>query len=746
MQGTTYHNIVTGTDNVHQEDDVKVNPRGADETRLGSSGTSHVVSSGSSIKGSPNIDAMVSPATSPRMSTLTSSINTYGNNLPQMPNVAPVVSGGSSEKAPLDLGYGVEEGPATGVHAVNSIYTSNDSSIDIERDFERHGSGPSVIEKPPNNDSEEDSSDDDLDAYDTAPRVRKQLNAMRWGSKSFFDDSEVYHRDDSEAFHCDIVNTLSQQQQQPSRRQVFGGKSSLRGGQLFRKREKRVAKKISIVDETAGGGYGSFIWLPLLISLAMLFLECLCLPAYYLFHDESRSILRETDFTIKFQYFATCLAIIPISIFMLWAIKQIAPAGGLGGETTEDGAAGTTNVILRDSGILLVLCLALHQATNVVKETVREEFQSSLLRSLETGLGFSMFSFFVSIIDLFINCIAKMADRLESIATSNPTSKQWKGFMKGMARFRDPEKPILDQAYAIPGGTRSPARVLLEVAGVYGNLAKIFGFIFLFLFMVGVDLYSNLVIFGTTALYAAILRALNINEALSNLIPLALSNSVHIGEIVAIARTGLMPPNTPSEALVGFVEAVTWSHVVIRDFKRNQVFVPHHKMEDQTLWNWSRRPSKLIRFELAVVPSLSGGADRLAILSKFVLDWIAKHPKIDQSLYNKCAIKFRNASAQPFLEVIFYPLVGQKSRVVRAEFTVMIMDACKRLDICLLPTEVRTGTAWPVESKNEVQDIANAARLQEEEGDELVPDLSDLMPSEALTKRSGLPPSKKKKD
>ena len=149
---------------------------------------------------------------------------------------------------------------------------------------------------------------------------------------------------------------------------------------------------------------------------------------------------------------------------------------------------------------------------------------------------------------------------------------------------------------------------------------------------------------------------------------------------------------------------------------------------------------------IAVVPSLSGGADRLATLSKFVLDWIAMYPKIDQTLYSKCALKLRTATAQPFLEVIFYPLVGQKARPLRAEFTVMIMDACKRLDICLLPTEVRTATAWPVESKNEAQDIANAARLQEEEEDELVPDLSDLMPSEALTKRSGLPPSKKKTD
>jgi small-conductance mechanosensitive channel len=427
---------------------------------------------------------------------------------------------------------------------------------------------------------------------------------------------------------------------------------------------------------------------------------------------------------------------------MVWAIKQILP-GGPGGETTEDGA-GTSNAILRNSGILLLLCLALHQATNVVKETVREEFQSTLLRSLETGLGFSMFSFYVCIIDVFMNSVAGLADRLESIATSNPASSKMKGFMKNMARFRNPEKPILDKAYAIPGGTRSPARVLVEVAGVYGNLAKIAGFILLFLYMVGVDLYSTLVIVGVTALFASLLQALSINEAFSNLIPLALSNSVHIGEIVGIAGTGASPANKPDEALVGFVEAITWSHVVIRDFKRNQVFVPHHEMEKLTLYNWSRRPSKLIRFELAVVPSLSGGADRLATLSKFVLDWIAKHPKIDQQLYSKCALKIRSETAQPFLEIIFYPLVGEKARPIRAEFTVMIMDACKRLDICLVPAEVRMASAWPVEF-SEVQDIATAsARLQEEE--DMGPDLSDLMPSEALTKRSGLPPSKKKKD
>lgn len=83
----------------------------------------------------------------------------------------------------------------------------------------------------------------------------------------------------------------------------------------------------------------------------------------------------------------------------------------------------------------------------------------------------------VSLFHLFQLCIS-----VKRIAQENPESEEWKKKMKKASKFGDKK---IDAAYSIPGGSRSPSRVLAEVTGVYCNLGKALGKIF--------HIYANVV-------------------------------------------------------------------------------------------------------------------------------------------------------------------------------------------------------------------------------------------------------------
>lgn len=205
----------------------------------------------------------------------------------------------------------------------------------------------------------------------------------------------------------------------------------------------------------------------------------------------------------------------------------------------------------------------------------------------------------------------------------------------------------------------------------------------LFLYMVGVDLYSSLVIFGVTVLFAAIIQALHINEAMSNLIPLAISNAIHIGEIVAVTRAGFKPGHDPENTHVGFVEGVTWSHVVIRDLSRKQIFVPHQELQTKILSNWSRRPSKPIHLKMVIIPSIGGGVDKFPKLMEFIRQWMRAHPDIAHNDYQKVGITF-GGYGEAFLAVKCIVTDVDEGGKVRNDLTITIMKACHRMNIMLI--------------------------------------------------------------
>ena len=145
--------------------------------------------------------------------------------------------------------------------------------------------------------------------------------------------------------------------------------------------------------------------------------------------------------------------------------------------------------------------------------------------------------------------------------------------------------------------------------------------------------------------------------------------------------------------------------------------------------NMSRRPSMCVSFSVPVVAELSGGTDRLAKLAEYAKVWMEKHPFIDQDLSQKSLIKWSGDGLA--LDVKFYAAVGSNAFNITAEFTVVLLDAAKRLKLCLMQAQIRTAAPM---SDNMQGDLLEAV------------DFSDLNPSPELTARAGLESKVKKKD
>ena len=60
----------------------------------------------------------------------------------------------------------------------------------------------------------------------------------------------------------------------------------------------------------------------------------------------------------------------------------------------------------------------------------------------------------------------------------------------------------------------------------------------LVLFFLGINLYSTLVALGLSVVFAGTISGVRLNDAFSNCISLAITNAVHVGEIISVGRPG----------------------------------------------------------------------------------------------------------------------------------------------------------------------------------------------------------------
>jgi len=348
------------------------------------------------------------------------------------------------------------------------------------------------------------------------------------------------------------------------------------------------------------------------------------------------------------------------------------------------------------------------------------EFYQSLL-NIATAMSFTIAS--LAGIDSTHESVEKLARRLDSIARNKRSHACYRA-MRQMGSFHDKDK---DGSARIPGGHRSPPQVLADITGIYCNVAKMATVTLLVLFFLDFDLSSNLVVIGLAIIFAGIIKKLDLQNAFVNVLALSFSNAVHVGELIALGSPGGGPPDG-GDHVIGYLEGCTWGHVIIRDFGRNPIYIRHEKFHGLSMSNLSRRPSMCVSFTVPVVAELSGGTDRLAKLAEYAKEWMKKHPFIDQSLTQKAMIKWSGDGL--VLDVMFYSTVGSNHNNTTAEFTVVLLDAAKRLKLCLMPAQIRTHAPGSTSMEGDILEAV---------------DLSDLNPSPELTARAGCAKKPKKK-
>ena len=101
----------------------------------------------------------------------------------------------------------------------------------------------------------------------------------------------------------------------------------------------------------------------------------------------------------------------------------------------------------------------------------------------------------------------------------------------GFARHGDRDKDAVF-SFAAQGSHKCASRVLAEIVSMAAFVGKLVGTVLLSMTFVGVDVTTNLVVLGMSILLSGIFAVSNIGKAASALIPLAISNPFHVGEIV----------------------------------------------------------------------------------------------------------------------------------------------------------------------------------------------------------------------
>ena len=288
----------------------------------------------------------------------------------------------------------------------------------------------------------------------------------------------------------------------------------------------------------------------------------------------------------------------------------------------------------------------------------------------------------LEVVHLAVVSIANKRDQM--LKQCKPVSK-WRGLMENFCRFRK-EEP--DAAYTFGEKATSPIQVLCQIVWIYFALAKASAFALYFLYYTGMDIANNIVWVLLAGVASTLVVTLNLSSALRNLMPIALSNAFYLGEIISLTTPGGLPPDNPGKSLTGFVEGVTMTHIVLRDFRRKQTWITHDNFVKYNLSNWTRRPCRLIHISFTVSSTVKD-ATKVAQLAAFSRKWMDTHEKIDPSSYKKSVVVDVKNGVK--LEAIFYPLPGVDSYPLRQAYIIALVKAAKRFGLPVVPNEMLTS-------------------------------------------------------
>jgi small-conductance mechanosensitive channel len=382
--------------------------------------------------------------------------------------------------------------------------------------------------------------------------------------------------------------------------------------------------------------------------------------------------------------------------------------------------------------LLFMFVLALKELKVACAHALSSDTLDSILITLNMLMAFVLVVGCMTALDQLHDAMWKMAHKDEEGLLAMGAVKKWQSISQGFSKWGQPEK---DKAYSYPesGCHLSASHVLAEISAIYILLLKGLVMVLYILFLIGVDLYTNIVPLLIMSGVTTLLGAMQIQGSFSTLVALAVSKPFYVGEIVGLSSPGGTPADVPTMFVVRFVEAITWFHIVIRDFKKKQIFIPLQQFASLSVHNWTRRPAHLCYWMLT---TSSGGKDgsQLTALASFTRKWIAAHELIDHTGYTKAVVKGQVGVGLK-MEVVFYPKVGKDVYQLRAEFVITIMDAATRLGLTLIPEDI--VTPYP-ETLPQVSQGVPVDKTQEAPTESAMVSLEDLLTSRpGLVQRAG---------
>jgi len=287
--------------------------------------------------------------------------------------------------------------------------------------------------------------------------------------------------------------------------------------------------------------------------------------------------------------------------------------------------------------------------------------------------------------------------------------------MKGFTRFN---KAAEDATYGF-AESQSAADVLYRMWSLLRVIAKCSLLVLMYAFYKSSAFYINIdtrfldfewpeiLFFIMLAATAVISWAGCEGGALRNVMHLTFAKPFLLGDIVHIHDSG--KPGGIGASIAGFVENITFSHVVIRSFDLKQVWLTHSEFQSLTVSNWTRRPNKCVS-QLVTVRS-TDSPEAVKSLLKFIKSWVDASADVKQSGYKKVGLS--NIDPGYEITIIFFTAVGSSKKKMREKLLFDIMEAARRLGLTLVPNGL------PVYQSGQVGSAS---------GRTVDPSLSDLLP------------------
>lgn len=206
--------------------------------------------------------------------------------------------------------------------------------------------------------------------------------------------------------------------------------------------------------------------------------------------------------------------------------------------------------------------------------------------------------------------------------------------------------------------------------------AKAYGFLFFLSFVCLRDQVEYVLALGVLLfLVNATIGAYTFWPKVGVLVKLFLHKPFWVGELVSIGTDATF-------IVAGFIEHISLSYIIVRNFESKQVFVPIEMLTSTCVHNWSRRPTKPVKERLTV----DGGGDPKAVnqLCQTAQRWIDNCKQIDAKGYTKCCIVGLAAGFD--LEIIFFPRPGVHKNELRQEFLVALKGMANALNLKIVAT------------------------------------------------------------